>query len=675
MSPFRLGIALLVLLLAGCATLSPEQRARAEEIAIAGRSQVVECPSGCHIDSPLLALGHAAVAASAPGAPRHHVVLLDGGQDSLLARVHLIRAARESIDVQMFIFDADDSGQLVLDELLAAARRGVKVRVLLDQLYGLADPNLQATLAGAHVNFELRLYNPTFDEAKTQQLEYAAGVLFSFRRFNQRMHSKLMLFDDVVGITGGRNIQDRYFDWAKEYNYRDRDLLVAGPVAAAMGVNFDAFWDYERSVPSERLGDVGERLLGAGAVPVHPLLADDAVRAARVRAMAALAADGAAVWERLEPFALPVGRVEFHADLPEKHDDAAPAHEDASREMRDLIAGAESDIVLQTPYLVLSRQARDLFTELQARGTPPQVWISTNSLAATDAFPVYAMSHKYKRLYLRELGFRIHEYKPYPADSPIDLAATGALEVVPDVRIPRADLVPRAPKTAGEAAAAARAERLALSGGVDPRIKAREEAIAARERALAAAAAAEAERAARADTRQPLFGSGSRGSAGPVPLRGAGVRVGLHAKSMVVDDRIGVVGTHNFDPRSDNLNTESMVVVHDADFATALRASIVRDMSPENAWLIARDEKPPVLSGLVYSLGKVSEALPVFDIWPFPYATSWELRPGCEPLPPDDPRFAECYENVGAFPEVDLPLKTVYTRILTAFGAGLIPIL
>ena len=174
----------------------------------------------------------------------------------------------------------------------------------------------------------------------------------------------------------------------------------------------------------------------------------------------------------------------------------------------------------------------------------------------------------------------------------------------------------------------------------------------------------------------PIFGSGSSGSAsGPVPLKRAGVRVGLHAKSIVVDDRIGVVGSHNFDPRSDNLNTESMVVVHDLQFAAALRASIERDMVPANAWTIARQEKPPVFSGLNYSLGKISEKLPIFDIWPFPYASSFELREGCNPLPPGDPRFYACYEDVGAFPEVDLPLKTVYTRILTAFGAGLVPIL
>ena len=163
-----------------------------------------------------------------------------------------------------------------------------------------------------------------------------------------------------------------------------------------------------------------------------------------------------------------------------------------------------------------------------------------------------------------------------------------------------------------------------------------------------------------------------------MPLNKEGLRVGLHAKSMVIDGRIAVIGSHNFDPRSDDYNTESAVVIEDAAFAQALAASIRRDIAPANAWVIARRDRPPVLSGLNYSLGKAFETLPVFDFWPVRYATSYEFVPGpaCpQPLPPDDPGFRACYRPVGDFPEVDLGLKSVTTRIFTAFGAGLAPIL
>ena len=147
----------------------------------------------------------------------------------------------------------------------------------------------------------------------------------------------------------------------------------------------------------------------------------------------------------------------------------------------------------------------------------------------------------------------------------------------------------------------------------------------------------------------------------------------------MIDDRIGVVGTHNFDPRGDHYNTESAVVIEDAAFAEALADSIRRDISPENSWTIAPRDKPPVLWGLDYSLGKVFEYLPVFDLWPLRYATSYEFQasPDCpQPLPPDHPGFRACYVPVGDFPEVDMVgLKGLGTRFVTAFGAGLAPIL
>ncbi len=616
---FRLSAAFLsiTLLLAGCVSMPKAQRLQAAGYASGARSQAEQClpANPCAPFSPLRELGDTAYAESTPEAPKHRLVLLDRGQDALLARLHLIRSARSSVDVQTFIFERDDSGGLLLDALMDAARRGVKVRVMLDQLYGLSDDKLQARLASFHRNFELRLYNPTFEEAQTQQLEFAAGILFSFRRFNQRMHTKLLLVDGRVAVVGGRNLQDRYFDWSPEYNYRDRDLLVAGPVTQAMAGNFEQFWRSPRAVPAELLVDVAARLLEQRLESPTGLPLPERERSPRAVAMAEWAADGARTFERLQPYLMSVGRVDFFGDLPSKHDGELASRSAASQAMGDLLAGSEREVVLQTPYLVMSRPARRAFRALQRRPSPPRVVVSTNSLAATDAFPVYAMSHKYKRLYLRELGFQIHEFKPFPVSSPIDLAATGAL--VPGTRPPRA---------------------------------------------LGAATG-------------NMGSAGSRGRRGPVPLKSAGVRVGLHAKSLVIDDRIGVVGSHNFDPRSDDYNTESLVVVHDAGFAQALNASIRADMRPENSWLIAPRAKPPVLAGLNYSLGKLSEKLPVFDLWPFPYATSYQLQPDCQPVPFKHPDFSRCYRDVGDFPEVDMGMKSIYTRILTAFGAGLVPIL
>ena len=632
----RAGTLLLALAGSACATLSPAERDRAEAVAIAARSGQVTCDAAdaCADPSPVRDMAGRAFAASTPDAPRHYVLILDAGQDALLARLDLIRSATSSIDLQTYIFDQDDAGRLFLEELLAAARRGVRVRVLIDQLSALEEVETLAALAGAHENFELRIYNPTFGRAQPNYLHYAMSVLCCFRAFNQRMHSKLLLVDGAVGITGGRNYQNDYYDWDPHYDFRDRDLLVAGPEARAMRANFEAFWDDRRSVPAARLTDVGGHLLEHG---VPPLELGDYALPERVAEARAAAADAALLQERLVDPALEVGRVHFIADLPDKHDPEAGADGDrASAVLRTLIESAEDEVLLQTPYLVLSEAARKVFEGLHERPDPPLVTVSTNSLAATDAFMVYALSHKYKRTYLRDYGFHIYEYKPFPGDAPIDFESTGA--VVPE------------PPAAGET--------LVETGRVE-----RGSALRRRLRL-------------RTETRPSFLSLGP--ATEPVRLERAGLRIGLHAKSLVVDERVGVVGTHNFDPRSDNYNTESAVVVADPAFARALAASIRRDIAPENSWLIARRPKPPVLSGLDYSLGKVFEQLPLFDLWPIRYATSYEFRPGPDcpvPVRSDHPDFERCYEPVGDFPEVALGPKWLYTRILMAFGAGLAPVL
>ncbi|MFC7301500.1 phospholipase D family protein [Cognatiluteimonas weifangensis] len=631
---------LLALACAACATLSPAQRTHSAQIAQAARATALDCDraDACARPSSLHRLGARAFAQSAPGAPRHYALLLDQGQDALLARIDLIRSARTSIDLQTYIFDEDDAGHLFLDELLAAARRGVRVRLLVDQLSALKRVDTLAALAGAHANFSLRIYNPVLGRARLSYPQYLLAAACCWQRLNQRMHSKLLLVDGTVGITGGRNYQDDYYDWNDEYNFRDRDVLVAGPVAQAMAANFQAFWDDERSLPPAQLHDVGRRLLRSG-VPALPQAPFEHPR--RV-AQVARAADDSARIDALAAAALPVGAVAYIADLPRKHRAEQPLPAPASGELRTLIESARDEVLLQTPYLVLSQPAQDLFRALHRRASPPRVIVSTNSLASTDSFITYALSYKYKRRYLRDFGFEIHEFKPFPADAPIDLAATGATL---------------------------------------PPVPSEEEIAQARARLLAARAddGAHAQR-----YRRPLQSEyaalryARRSANERVPLARAGVRIGLHAKSLVVDERVGVVGTHNFDPRSDHYNTESAVVIDDPAFARALAASIRRDIAPGNAWTIARRPDPPLFSGLEYTLAKISERMPIFDLWPVRYATSYEFVPGPDcpaPRSPFDPAFGVCHRPVGDFPEVALGLKPLLTRIFTAFGAGLAPIL
>jgi phosphatidylserine/phosphatidylglycerophosphate/cardiolipin synthase-like enzyme len=634
----RLAAACLALALSACATLSPQQADRAVAIATAARATALDCDArnACAQPSPLHQLAGQAFAESTPAQPRHYALILDQGTDALLARINLIRSATTAIDLQTYIFDEDDAGRLVLDELLAAARRGVQVRLLMDQLSALRHIDTLAALAGAHANFQLRLYNPVLGRARISYPQYLLAAACCWRQLNQRMHTKLLLVDGAVGISGGRNYQDDYYDWDDEYNFRDRDVLVAGPVARVMARDFEKFWTDPLSVPPARLVDVGQAILddGVPALPPHAYERPD--RAADMRARAA---DNALIQSRLADRAIAVGPVRYVSDGPVKHwvEDVA-ALRSASDSLRGLIESAREEVLLQTPYLVLSDSAQQMFEQMQQRPDPPRIVVSTNSLAATDAFIAYALSYKYKRRYLRDFGFNIYEYKPFPLDAPVDLAATGAF--LPAYE-PRQDDPP-----------ARRVDRRSVLRQARYR------------RPL-----------------QPEYGATRylrRKANEPVPLKRAGVRIGMHAKSLVIDGRVGVVGTHNFDPRGDHYNTESALVIEDPTFAAALEASIRRDIAPENSWVIAPRDKAPVLWGLEYSLAKASEYLPIFDLWPVRYATSYEYvpGPGCpEPLPPDDPGFRDCYRPVGDFPGVNIAVKGLPTRLFTAFGAGLAPIL
>lgn len=601
----RLALGLGALLLSACG-LNRELARKADAVVAAERPSELDCDRAdhCAIESPYRDLLERARAASRPGAPAHYVNVLEIGEDSLLLRVHLIRAARRSIDLQTFIWAGDDAGWLVLDELIAAARRGVKVRVLADQLFSIDNVDWLSRIARAHANLEFRLYNPTFDEAVTQPLEFAAGLVCCFSKFNQRMHNKLLLIDGEIGIAGGRNIENRYFDWDPEFDYRDRDVLVLGPpVGAEMQASFEQFWNHPRSKPLTRLNDVNRRLV-AGGGQARALAPPESANRERIESLRARAADFEYVRTHLAAQALPVGRVDYFSDAPDKAqrpDD--PSGAELTRRISDLLLSAREQVVFETPYLVLSKRARDVFRELYKRKPRVPIVVSTNSLAATDAFYVYALSYKYKKRYLKRYGFQIHEFKPFPAD---------AAEFVRNY------------------------DRLAGGGN-----------------------------------------AGEYQRYGRTPLKRSGVRLGLHGKSIVIDDRVSLIGSHNFDPRSDNLNTESGFIIYDRAVAGRVREAVLRNAAPQNAWTIARQPQrgPKLIRKLNNVIATASTALPLFDLWPFRYATSYELKPGCRPLPPSDPGFQDCYEDVGDFPEVDLPLKTIYTRIVTAFGAGLVGIL
>ncbi len=614
----RLGLPFLLaaIVLQGC-TLSKAQIRRADAVVAATTDSQLSCHQAdhCAVASPLLEAANQALAESTAEHPVHVVTLLGESEPALAARVNLIRAARRSIDVQTYIWDQDDVGQLILNELVQAARRGVHVRILADQLFSFDSLDLLDELARASPNLKVQLYNPTFHKAHTPPLEFAAGILCCFMQFNQRMHNKLLLVDDSIGITGGRNYQDRYFNWDDHFDYVDRDVMIGGPAAKQMAASFALFWQHERSVPLTHLRDVNQRILSDHTVPAWP--APHYRRPQRVAQLLEIAEDPAWLDAWLVAPSLHVSKANYFSDLPAKT--AKPDQEQAldfTHHIMELVSSAKREVLLQTPYLVMSKRAQHIFRILHRRADPPRVIVSTNSLASTDAFAVYAMSYKHRKRYLKKFGFEIHELKPHAPGPAVDYELANL----------DADTAHPSPQTASPAGA----ERARLH----------------------------------------LLGS-SPASNLPAPLLSQGRRFGLHAKSIVIDDAFGMVGSHNFDPRSDHYNTESGVIVYDHAFADELRRAILRDTEPQNAWVIApRQPTVPVLTDINQAIGTVSEHLPFFDLWPFRYATSYDLKPGCLPMRAIDPSFYECYQPVGDFPDVNLSPKLIITRLVTAFGVG-----
>lgn len=339
------------------------------------------------------------------------IYVLDKGEDSLLARGWLADHAEQSIEVQYFIWSDDNIGILAAESLLRAADRGVKVRVIVDDLLIDAPGKVMVALA-SHQNIEIKIYNPKHSTGVSAP-ERVFHMLTSFRSFNQRMHDKTFIVDGNVAITGGRNMANEYFDYSHEFTFRDRDVLLLGPVVADMVGNFNAFWqdDITVAVAEQLSGDA--RRLSAEDVQVaymdlHIYAQDPENFEPEVRAaLHGIVDDFPRVIEEMT-----WGDIQFLHDEPGKNDGHGFAGgSETTRELTRLVAGARKQIIIQSPYLVMPKNGIEFFADLVKKGVT--VKIVTNSLASTDnllAFSGYAG----QRDDLLEAGIEIYEFKPDP---------------------------------------------------------------------------------------------------------------------------------------------------------------------------------------------------------------------------------------------------------------------
>jgi putative cardiolipin synthase len=283
------------------------------------------------------------VARQAGGDPRRNgFQLLETGFEALRARDALLAAARTTIDAQYYIWNTDASGRYLAARLLAAAGRGVVVRVLLDDMNAVGRDVDLARLA-VHPNVRIRIYNPG---VRRGGLARVFGFVRDFSRLNRRMHNKSLTVDGAVTIVGGRNIGDEYFDLHPETNFRDRDVLAVGPVVGDVAASFEAFWTSPWTFPVAALVE--------GSVPLAPPPAD-----ALTGATAAVAAAGYVPPPALAAYAetsilpalewAPARLVYDPPPGPDRLDDTSTLQPVAAA-LRSLVDEARDDLLLESAY-------------------------------------------------------------------------------------------------------------------------------------------------------------------------------------------------------------------------------------------------------------------------------------------------------------------------------------
>jgi putative cardiolipin synthase len=338
-----------------------------------------------------------------PAAPRaaSGIHSLPDGAEAFAARMAMAASAEESIDAQYYIWHPDLAGTLLFAQLVRAAERGVRVRLLLDDnnTRGM-DPILAAL--EAQPNVEVRLFNP-FKRRALRGLDY----LLAFERMNRRMHNKSFTVDNQATIVGGRNVGDEYFGIGREISFEDLDVLAVGPVVAEVTNVFERYWNSESAVP------VGRLVPQATREDVQRIVAKaEEIEASEpaARYCAAVAATPLARDLRADRLTLEWAETRLVSDPPSKvlasrRAVVAPVLD----RLRDVLGSADREIDIVSPYFVPTKRGVAAFSEIASRGV--KIRILTNSLAATDVAAVHAGYARYRTALLKA-GIDLYELTP-----------------------------------------------------------------------------------------------------------------------------------------------------------------------------------------------------------------------------------------------------------------------
>ena len=338
--------------------------------------------------------------AAHPGQSGLHA--LADAHDALAARLVLADAAQRSLDVQYYIWNKDMVGKVMIERLFRAADRGVRVRLLLDDI-GTRPSDAVLLAIDSHPQIEVRMFNPV-----AMRSLRVLGMVADFARINKRMHNKSFIADGQVAIVGGRNIGDEYYDAHAGANFADLDVAVIGPVVQEASDAFDLYWNHQAAVPisalsrqnttPEKFEEKRAALIAHDKTAVQSSYADTVRESEFARQLRKRAATFS--W----------GQAAIVQDHPDKVLAASTTTEThLAPKLREVVDKTKRELFLVSPYFVPGREGVALLASVRQRG--PRVVVITNSLASTDGVPVHSGYQRYRKSLL-QAGVELYEMKP-----------------------------------------------------------------------------------------------------------------------------------------------------------------------------------------------------------------------------------------------------------------------
>jgi len=409
--------------------------------------------------------------------------------DAFCARIALIKKAIKTLDLQYFIFEQDETSIAIVQELLRAANRGVKIRILLDDFLQNGNDTIIASLA-KHPNIEIKLFNPTHFREFLGWIQLA----FNINTLGRRMHNKLLIADNSAVILGGRNIENIYFAADNERIFIDDDILAVGPLSAQASNSFETYWFSPISISIEKLAQPKELYNLSEIEKQIDLLIKKYKTGAYVQDVLKRKF---AHYIFSNSLPLIYGDAKLYYDIPTK---ITASEEDTQTHLSEhlvpIVESAKKSLIIINPYFMPNKKMMQGLKKLVQKGV--QIQIVTNSLATNDATGVYAAYQPYQKQLL-ELGIQLYELSPY------------SFEYIYKNQSYRKGKIPRS---------------------------------------------------------------------------------SLHAKTMIIDDHIFIIGSANLDPRSIKLNTEVVAVIDSKELVHTVKQIFLKLIDPKNVYILSLKNKP-----------------------------------------------------------------------------------